>query len=147
MITDDMWFRLCTLLHFFFWHPKTGAVVHRRLVHGFLLLPHLIQSFLRAEAAVRMTAREELLHMLFIDREALRLEVGSEGTFLRDRFSFQNHSFIRRNACPVKGLQNILRCACNFPRLIGVFNAKVESASLFLRSEVGKESGAESADV
>ena len=95
--------------------PAVPVVTQRGLVLP-LLLAHRFQAFRRAPAAIRRAAVEQLLHVLAVDGQTLRLPVGAVG-------AANVRPLVPRQADPAQGAQDVFLVAPFGARLIGVLDA------------------------
>ena len=122
-------------------HPCAGgAVVLEGLLLSLIFFALGLEGFGPVEGVVGPAVGEQLLGILAVERLAVALTVGTEGTAEMD-------ALVELDAQPIESLDDVLFGTRHKTGLVGVFYAQNHLAALLTGEEVVVEGGAHTADV
>jgi len=118
----------------------TGPVIGRILFCLKLTLADLFNVLGGAETIVGLPGRNKPFGMLAVDRKALRLNIGAEGSCLV-------RSLVVIDSRPVESFDQVLNGPLDLATLIRIFDAKYQFSAVVAGKEKIVQGGSESANV
>lgn len=106
----------------------------------FCFLLMCCEFFLSREAIIGITLIKQRLNIFLVDRESLRLNVGTV-------FATRVNTFVRMQTEEIKGIEERITSTFDFTSFIGILDTDEELSMIFLREEIAVEGSSQTSDM